>query len=743
MRCVLAVLALATVGFAAEPMPMAKPVLVEKPDAFPTLVNPNCSHCIDEAKRRKDELKPDDPVLCWTRGYSDGGAIPIRFFLNAYRVISDSYGVFVYDPDAGYARGFAASYNFEFHGYRDGVMVMRDKSDGTLFSCLTGVAFQGKRTGERLTPIPTIVSTWGEVMERNPNAVTYHLFEKYKPKEIDGKPNEWSLKSQPAEYFPDRHSDRLVLAVRIGGKSIESWYDPAPSTFATTVKFANVNCVVLRSPSGATGVYEPIASQPRKWKAPNPDKSGVSPPDAGEPLPDGKVLPDVAVKDFADAKGKIVGGDTTWGVDGRGLEGKLKGWTLKPVESVVCKRWILHRAYPDTLDSMPRVDEPKPKREMTKEYLGYLPKMMARIESIDEKNRTVKLLLEGDKYVKTWPIAAEAEIWRHGYWGRLSQFHPKDRVWVWLNIDAEETPTSVAFLGDSLSQQYLNDVRWRVKKISESSGMGFESGSKIYDIKVKRGGIAHRIRRGGVQAMFDTPGPPTGKEVYLDVDNENSDFGSKIYEIKEFDALRADQMHWLRKHWRDDGLPGTVMANDVIGGELEVRLDHEAMRWGRSLKPDDKVTVVGKVQLELKVASVAVDRQCTRLKLSTVREPDAGEFSRGQRVGVKMKWPAKEIDESPYPTDIDRKRTDDERIEWFLASIYCTCPVNENTCTGQFFTLASCNPGGCGAPKTTRAELRELIAKKFTDKQIWDSLLKDRSPLMARPHLLPPAQMLK
>ena len=77
----------------------ADPVLVEKPDAFQTLVNPNCSHCADEAKRRANELRPDDPVLCWTRGYSDGGAIPVRFFLNPYRVISDSYGVFVYDPD--------------------------------------------------------------------------------------------------------------------------------------------------------------------------------------------------------------------------------------------------------------------------------------------------------------------------------------------------------------------------------------------------------------------------------------------------------------------------------------------------------------------------------------------------------------------------------------------------------------------------------------------------------------------
>ena len=139
MRTLLICLVLAAPLLAEEP----KPIVIAKPEAFQTLVNPNCSHCVDEAKRRKDELKDSDPVLCWTRGYSGGGAIPLRFFLNTYRVISDSYGVFVYDPDAGYARGFAASYDFEFHGWRNGVMVMRAKSDGTLFSCLSGLAFEG------------------------------------------------------------------------------------------------------------------------------------------------------------------------------------------------------------------------------------------------------------------------------------------------------------------------------------------------------------------------------------------------------------------------------------------------------------------------------------------------------------------------------------------------------------------------------------------------------------------------
>src|SRR5262249_24998650 len=146
--------------------------LIANPDAFRTLVNPACSHCRDEAKRRANDLKPDDRVLCWVRGYSDGGAIPYRFFLHPHRVISDTYGVFVHDAEAGYARGFAPSLDFTAHGWRNGVMVMRHK-DGTLYSCLSGVAFAGPRKGDRLRPVPTLVSDWGFWLKRYPQNVAY------------------------------------------------------------------------------------------------------------------------------------------------------------------------------------------------------------------------------------------------------------------------------------------------------------------------------------------------------------------------------------------------------------------------------------------------------------------------------------------------------------------------------------------------------------------------------------------
>ena len=147
------VLSVLLTALVAGPTDETGPKTLYRPEMFETLVNPDCSHCVDEARRKAGVLRDDDRVLAWIRGEYNGGAIPYRWFLVPYRVISDSYGVFVYDADADFVRGWPASYDFRFHGWRNGVMVMRHE-DGTLFDCLTGLAFEGPRKGERLRPLP-------------------------------------------------------------------------------------------------------------------------------------------------------------------------------------------------------------------------------------------------------------------------------------------------------------------------------------------------------------------------------------------------------------------------------------------------------------------------------------------------------------------------------------------------------------------------------------------------------------
>ena len=332
----------AAAALGTDTTPVAK--LIINPEAFPTLVNPNCSHCRDEAKRRAKELRDDDRVLCWIRGYSDGGAIPQRFFLNAYPVISDSYGVFVYDRDAGFARGFAPSYNFRFHGWRNGVMVMKHK-DGTLYSCLSGIAFDGPRKGTRLKPLPTLVSDWGFWLKHYPQAVAYHMFDKYKPVELPAAPNADARNSRgPSDSrLPD---DTPVLGVA-SSKGTRAYPIEAVEK-AGFIHDTENGCVILWNGSTRTAAaYLPVAESPRKYSGPRPNANGE--PTVSEQSPkELRAVTLVRDEKFEAAPFTDEESGSHWDIAGRAVDGKLKGWTLTWLDSTQVKWFAWAAEYPQT-----------------------------------------------------------------------------------------------------------------------------------------------------------------------------------------------------------------------------------------------------------------------------------------------------------------------------------------------------------------------------------------------------------
>lgn len=686
------------VGVCAAADPPAPPPVVARPDAFKTLVNPACSHCRDEAKRRAVELKAGDRVLAWTRGYSDGGAIPIRFFLNPYRVISDSYGVFVYDPDAGYARGFAPSYEFRFHGWRNGVMVMKH-TDGTLYSCLSGVAFEGPKKGTRLTPVPTVVSDWGWWLDKYPDAVAYHMFDKYKPVELPSEENPDSVKSR-GKPDPRLKAADEVLGVWTGKAARAYPVEALEKSGLIADEVGGDPLVVLWEPKTRTAsAYRPLASQPRKYKGPAPDATGASKPDAGVPTPAG--TPVVAARKLTlaltpkDAAGRFRDAETksSWDVAGRCVDGELKGYTLEWVDGVQVKWFAWAAEYPDSslYEARPPAPQPPPQpapptpaeanktvKEVagTAEFLRLLPKPFATVKGTDAKARTVTLLLDGETDAKTWPLEPDAEVKVGGWWGRLDQFKSGDRVWAWLKLDRKKNPVSVVMLADAATEWDMH------------ASLRAKEGEK-----------------------------PT-------------------FAPAEVEAKRTAQKAWLRKRWADEGLPGTLTFLHVFSGELELALDHEAMRWGRSLDAGDTVHLQADPPIRAVVKAVTPWRERTVLRL-VVGELESSELKIGQRLAVKMAAPAEAVEASEYPPDMGRERSRAERVEWFLASTYCTCGVSKDVCTGHFYTLASCNPNGCGLPNSRRKAIGKMIDDGLTDRQVLDALLKKEGPLLLRPHLMP------
>ncbi|MBI3839192.1 MAG: DUF3179 domain-containing protein [Planctomycetia bacterium] len=300
--------------------------LIVRPDAHATLVNPQCSHCADEARRRAKDLRDDDRVLAWTRGKYEGGGIPYRFFLVPYRVISDTYGVFVFDPDAGFARGFEPSLDFTFYGWRNGVMVMKHK-DGTLYSTLSGRAFAGPRAGDQLKPIATIATNWGYWNTTYPGSVAYQMLDKYQGVPLPAEASQDSLGSRRAA---DPRADAMteVIGVEIGGKTRAyplSAIKKAGGILRDQV--AGQEIVVLWYDSSHTSaVYAPEVE-------------------------DGPAGQRVALEfDASLASAPFVDRNTKsrFGIEGRAQQGPLKGMTLRPINSVQCRWFAWSAEYPQT-----------------------------------------------------------------------------------------------------------------------------------------------------------------------------------------------------------------------------------------------------------------------------------------------------------------------------------------------------------------------------------------------------------
>lgn len=681
---------------AAEP---AKPPLIAKPDAFPTLVNPKCSHCRDEAKRRAGELKEDDRVLCWIRGYSDGGAIPIRFFLNPYRVISDTYGVFVYDPDAGFARGFAPSLDFRFHGWRNGVMVMRHK-DGTLYSCLTGVAFDGPNKGKRLTPVAGLVSNWGYWLKHYPGAVAYHMFDKYQPLDLPKKPNDDSLMSRPASGDKRLPADAFVLGISRDKLARAYPLESLAKAGLIRERVGEEDWVVLWcQETGTAAAYLPLASPPKKdGGAPRTVTLSLDNKTQGAP--------------FVDQETK-----SHWDIAGRAVDGPLKGWTLTWLDGTQVKWFAWSAEHPHTTLYSSSARKEAKVLSGSSEYLRSLPKRFATLRGVDPQRQRVALLIEGEGLAKVWPLTPDAEIKVSGWWGRLDQFRAGDRVWVWFALDRHKQPSAVCMVADEPSEQDMHGNGVTLVRRDEKS------------ITIKAGEKPERTLKTGK----DLGALPIGKSIFVQTSGENARIA--VDEVT-FENMRTQQKSMLSRRWEEEGLPGIVTFLHIFSGEIEVMLDHEAMRWGRSLQPGAKVGLQVGPPISAIVRKVQPWRERTQLRL-VLSGHDVADLRMGQRLQIKMPAPPHDVQVALLPSGLDQPRRKDERIEWLLASFYCPCGIGGDGCTGHFYTLASCNPNGCGMPSAMRESLSKMIDAGLTDRQILEQLLKEKGPALLRSHLMP------
>ena len=286
------------------------------------ITEPPCSYC--STQHLKSIIRSDDRVIAWLRAAHNGGAFPIRLFLAGPRVVNDTYGLFFYDPDGGYVAAYEKDYGYQYHGWRNGVMVVQGE-DGTLWSALTGKAIQGPQQGRQLSRIPGLVTNWDYWLMLHPESTTYDLFDGRK---YASTPLPASM-SKEASASLQRIDDRLMTDQEILGVEFAASQRayPLPTEQARA-------CFLDQVDGEAIAVF---------WYGKT--KTAV----AFSRRLDGQLLTfyaDEVSPESAPFKDRETG--TRWSLAGRGIDGPLRGQELTWAKSIQCRWYAWASEYPET-----------------------------------------------------------------------------------------------------------------------------------------------------------------------------------------------------------------------------------------------------------------------------------------------------------------------------------------------------------------------------------------------------------
>jgi hypothetical protein len=334
----------------------------------------------------------------------------------------------------------------------------------------------------------------------------------------------------------------------------------------------------------------------------------------------------------------------------------------------------------------------------------------------------VRLRVEKDAQEKEWPLDPEAEIRVHGTWGAAADLGVGERVWAWVRVDRENKPRAVFMIADEISEQEIHQVPYSVASV--------DGAARSVVLHRKLDGKSHESRSLRVAAAL--PLPKEGDAVYVQTSGDEL---VRMATAETLSALKTAQWARLEARWRKSGLPGTVTGLHLLSGEVEITLDHEAIRWGRSLKAGDKVTLNLDKPVQGSVLEIRPWYERTRVTLVSIGR-DLADVTVGRRLRLGVAEPPVELLQSPVPLDAGRPREAAARAEWMLASTYCGCSIRGDVCTGMFYTLAACNTMTCGMPNQVRKFVRPLIEKGMSDREIFERMEKEFGSSIWKPHLL-------
>jgi hypothetical protein len=367
-------------------------------------------------------------------------------------------------------------------------------------------------------------------------------------------------------------------------------------------------------------------------------------------------------------------------------------------------------------------------------FFSRLVRVFARLERVHPARRTITFVTDADGATWTQPLKVDSDVFLNELPAEANALKPRERVWVAMEGNAAKKEFGVVhFICDEPTYQALHGTWYTVQSV--------DAGSRKVVLAHGEGAKAERVELTAAPDFELLAG--SRKQDFAGLKAEmvvrfQSRYATGGYELTQAVSQlawafnKARQNEALEQSRVSTGLPGHVVAVD--DNAWTVLIYRTGSEWARRLRRGDRVLLrldnpSGSADFPAEVREIGPWGEKTRvlLQVNGGTQPAAE-----TPVRLRMSRPEK----SPLPAGLGIATDSAARIEWFLSTVYCTCGIAGDRCTGHLYTLSMCHPTGCGKPMAMRNVLADLIKQGLSDAQILKRLEADEGPELLVPHLL-------
>jgi len=364
-------------------------------------------------------------------------------------------------------------------------------------------------------------------------------------------------------------------------------------------------------------------------------------------------------------------------------------------------------------------------------FFSSLTRIFARFDAVDPTGGAITLLPEGERDPRALKLRPDTDVFLNELPAEATELTAGSRIWVAME-GSPAKPGPVRFIADEPTYQALHGTWYTVESVDAGSRavtLAATEEGREQRVSLAAAGdfelLAGRRRRGladvapGMQVRFQSRFREGRRELARAV----SHLAWELNRVRQAAALDASLAA--------SGLPGELQSVD--DGACTLLIYRAGSDWARRLRAGDRVAVRlagsgGSPDPPAAVAGTAPWGEKTRVTLR-LRPPDA---AAGTPLRLRMPRPAKR----DLPPGLGIATDPEERVEWFMSVVFCTCGVRGDRCTGHLYTLSMCNQKDCAKPEEMKTLLRDRIRQGLTDAQILERLRLDEGPRLLVPHLL-------